>query len=51
MGNVGISSVGIESVNQTGQAGKTQCLTGVSREGLTREILVGRPYPRDTRET
>ena len=38
MGNVGISSVGIESVNQTGQAGKT-------------EYFAGRPYPRDTRET
>ena len=48
MGNVGINSVGIESVNQTGQA---ECLAGVSREGLTRECLARRPYPRDTRET
>ena len=38
MGTVGINSVGTESVNQTGQAGRTEC-------------LVGRPYPRDTRET
>ena len=40
VGNVGISSVGIESVNQTGQAGRIECLVGVSWEGLTREILV-----------
>ena len=39
MGNVGINSVGTESVNQTKQAGRTECLAGVSREGLTREIL------------
>ena len=39
MGNVDISSVGTESVNQTGQAGRTECLAGVSREGLTREIF------------
>ena len=38
MGNVGINSVGIESVYQTGQTGRTEC-------------LVGRPYLRDTRET
>ena len=38
MGNVGISSVGTESVNQTGQAGRTECLTK-------------RPYSQDTRET
>ena len=38
MGNVGINSVGIESVYQIGQADKTEC-------------LAGRPYPRDTRET
>ena len=33
-----INSVGTESVNQTGQAGKTEC-------------LVGRPYSQDTCET
>ena len=39
VGNVGISCVGTESVNQTGQAGRIKCLTGVSLEGLTHEIL------------
>ena len=29
VGNVGISSVGTESVNQTGQAGRIECLVGV----------------------
>ena len=38
MGNMGIYNEGTESVYQTGQAGRTEC-------------LVGRPYPRDTRET
>ena len=38
VGNVGINSVGTESVNHIGQAGRTKC-------------LAGRPYPRDTRET
>ena len=38
MGNVGINSVGTESVKQTGQTGRTEC-------------LAGRPYPRDTRKT
>ena len=38
MGNVGISSVGIESVNQTGQASRTEC-------------LARKPYPRNTCET
>ena len=38
MGNVGINSVSTESVNQTGQAGRTEC-------------LAGRLYPQDTRET
>ena len=37
MGNVGINSVGIKSVYQTRQAGRIECLVGVSREGLTRE--------------
>ena len=39
MGNMGINSVGTESVFQTGQAGRTECLAGVLCEGLTREIL------------
>ena len=37
MGNVGLYSVGTESVYQIVQSGKTECLAGVSREGLTRE--------------
>ena len=37
MGNMGINSVGTKSVFQTGQADRTECLTSVSREGLTRE--------------
>ena len=51
MDNMGINSVGTESVFQTGQTGRTECLASVSREGLTRECLAGRPYSRDTRET
>ena len=39
VGNVGIYSVGIESVYQIAQFGKTECFTSVSREGLTRELL------------
>ena len=39
MGNMGIYSVGIESVYQKWQFGKIEYLVGVSREGLTREIL------------
>ena len=38
-GNVGINSAGTESVNQIGQVGRTEYLAGVSREGLTSEIL------------
>ena len=38
VGNVGINSVGTESVYQTGQAGRIEC-------------LARRLYPRDTRET
>ena len=37
MGNIGINSVGTESVYQTGQAGRIECLTSVSREGFTLE--------------
>ena len=51
VGNVGINSVGTESVNQTRQADRPECLASVSWEGLTRKILAGRPYLRDTRET
>ena len=51
VGNVSISSVGTESVNQTGQAGRTECLTErlylqdtretqLSPSGLTLRILV-----------
>ena len=36
---MGINSVGTESVYQNWQSGKIECLAGVSREGLTREIL------------
>ena len=39
VGNIGINSVGTESVYQNWQSGKIECLAGVSREGLTREIL------------
>ena len=39
VGNMGIYSEGTESVYQTVQTGKIECLAGVSREGLTREIL------------
>ena len=35
MGNVGIYSVGAESMYQRGQFGKTECFANVSREGLT----------------
>ena len=38
MGNVGINSVGAESVYQIVQYGRIEC-------------FAGRPYPRDTRET
>ena len=38
MGNIGIYSEGTESVYQTVQTGRTEC-------------LAGRPYLRDTRET
>ena len=38
--SVGIESVGIKSVYQIVQSGRTECLASVLREGLTREILV-----------
>ena len=40
MGNVGIYIVGTESMYQIVQTGRIECLAGVSREGLTRKILV-----------
>ena len=39
VGNVGIYSVGAESVYQIGWSGKTKCFASVSREGLTCELL------------
>ena len=38
--NMGIYNVGIESVYQIAQFGKTESFTSVSREGLTRELLM-----------
>ena len=40
LGNVGIYSVGIESVYQIGQSGKTRCFASVLREVLTHELLM-----------
>ena len=37
---MGIYSMDTESVYQIVQTGRTECLMGVLREGLTREILV-----------
>ena len=42
--NMGIYSVGIKSVYQIVQFGKTECFAGVSREGITREILAKHSY-------
>ena len=39
VGNVGIYSVGTESVYQIAQSNKTECFVGVLREGLARELL------------
>ena len=44
MGNMGIYNEGTESVYQVVQTGKTECLAGVSPEGLTRETLVRYSY-------
>ena len=38
MGNMGIYSVDAESVYQIVQSGRTECLAGVSREDIIREI-------------
>ena len=40
VGNVGIYSVGTESLYQIGQSSKTECFGSVSQEGFTREVLV-----------
>ena len=39
VGNVGIYSVGTESVYQIAQSSKIECFASVSLEGLTRELL------------
>ena len=44
VGNVGIYSVGTESVYQIGQSGKTEFFVSVSREGLTHELLAKHSY-------
>ena len=44
VGNVGIYSVGTESVYQIEQSGKTECFASVSLEGLTCELLVKHNY-------
>ena len=44
MSNVGIYSMGTESLYQIEQTGRTEYLVGVSREGLTREILARHSY-------
>ena len=44
VGNVGIYSVGTESVYQIGQSGKTEFFMRVSREGLTHELLAKHSY-------
>ena len=43
--SVGIESVGIKSVYQIVQSGKTECLASVSRKGLTCEILARHSCP------
>ena len=40
MGNKGINSVGEDMMEQISQNSKTECLAGISREGLTRENQV-----------
>ena len=45
MGNVGIYSVGTESVYQIVQSSRTECFAGVSREGLTRETQLSPSCP------
>ena len=43
-GNVGIYSMGTESVYQIVQTSRTKCPAGVLREGLTSEILARHSY-------
>ena len=45
VGNVGIYSVGTESVYQIVQSGRTECFAGVSREDLTYELLAEHSCP------
>ena len=44
MGNVGIYSVGTESVYQIARSGKIECFTSVLQESLTRELLAKHNY-------
>ena len=44
VGNEGINSMGTESVYQIVQSGIIECFMGVSREGLTRELLAKHSY-------
>ena len=44
VGNVGIYSVGTESLYQIGQSSKTECFGSVSQEGFTRELLTKRSF-------
>ena len=44
LSNVGIYSVGTESVYQIGQSGKTECFVNVSQEDLTHELLAKHSY-------
>ena len=39
-----VGNVGIETVYQIAQSGKTECFASVSREGLTRELLAKHSY-------
>ena len=44
VGNVGIYSVGTESVYHITQFGKTECFSSVSREGLTCDLFTKHSY-------
>ena len=44
VGNMDIYSMGTESVYQIVQFGRIECFAGISREGLTREILAKHSY-------
>ena len=39
-----VDNVGIETMYQIAQSGKTECFASVSREGLTRELLAKHSY-------